>query len=87
MKESITQGRIRAFLINSGYYVVKLINTSKPGIPDLMAIKDGKVIFFEVKSAKGQTSKLQDYQMDQLREYGAEAYVVRGVDEVKALIN
>jgi Holliday junction resolvase len=86
MKESIIQGKIRALLINEGFYVVKLINTSKPGIPDLMAIKDGRVIFFEVKSAGGKVSKLQEHQMEQLREIGVEAYVVRSTVEVKSLL-
>lgn len=85
MKESILQGRIRVHLINEGWFVVKLINTSKPGMPDLMAIKDGKVIFFEVKTDKGRVSKLQEHHIEGLNNMGVPAHVVRSVKEVKEI--
>lgn len=87
MKESILQGRIRAFLINNGWFVVKLINCSKPGMPDLLCIKDGKVIFFEVKYANGKPTKLQLHTIETLRNAGVEAHVVWTLDEVKSIIS
>jgi len=87
MKESILQGKIRAHLITEGWFVVKLINTSKPGMPDLMAIKDGKVLFFEVKNATGYLSKLQQYTIDFINDCGVGAYVVRNVEQVKNILN
>jgi Holliday junction resolvase len=87
MKESILQGKIRAHLITEGWFVVKLINTSKPGMPDLMAIKDGKVVFFEVKNGTGYLSKLQQYTIDFINDCGVGAYVVRNVEQVKNILN
>jgi Holliday junction resolvase len=86
MKESILQGKIRAHLITEGWFVVKLINTSKPGMPDLMAIKDGKVIFFEVKTDKGRVSKLQEHHIEGLNNMGVSAHVVRSVSQVKDIL-
>jgi hypothetical protein len=86
MKESLLQGKIRAHLITDGWFVVKLINTSKPGMPDLMAIKDGKVVFFEVKTGVGYVSKLQKYIIDTINEAGVGAYVVRTVSQVKEIL-
>jgi len=87
MKESLIQGAIRAHLINEGWFVVKLINTSKPGMPDLMAIKDGKVIFFEVKTDKGRVSKLQEHHIEGLNNMGVPAHVVRSVTQVKDILS
>ena len=87
MRESLIQGAIRAHLINDGWFVVKLINTSKPGMPDLMAIKDGKVIFFEVKTDKGRVSKLQEHHIEGLNNMGVPAHVVRSVTQVKDILS
>jgi Holliday junction resolvase len=87
MRESLIQGAIRAHLINEGWFVVKLINTSKPGMPDLMSIKDGKVIFFEVKTDKGRVSKLQEHHIEGLNNMGVPAHVVRSVSQVKDILS
>ena len=47
--ESKIQARIIKRLEAEGYYVVKLILTNKPGIPDLLCLKNGKASFIEVK--------------------------------------
>ena len=86
MRESYIQGKIRAYLITNGWLTVKLINASPNGMPDLMAIKDGKVIFLEVKTEKGKTSKLQDYQIERLKEMGVSAFVVRSTVEMKEIL-
>jgi len=54
-----------------GYYVIKLIVTNRPGIPDLLAIpKDADVLFVEVKAANGKVSKLQEFRMRELNDHG-----------------
>jgi Holliday junction resolvase len=87
MKESILQGRIKAYLINDGWEVVKLILTSKPGIPDLMCLKNGKIIFIEVKQPNGKLSKLQEYMINKLITIGFDTYVIRSVEQIKTIIN
>jgi Holliday junction resolvase len=57
--------------------VIKLIKTSKNGIPDLMALKDGKVLFVEVKRPLlGKLSKVQEYRIKELKEYGFETLIL-----------
>ena len=66
-------------LEDEGYYVLKLIKTNKNGIPDLLALHpNNKVLFVEVKTKKGKVSKLQEYRLIELREYGFETQVHRG---------
>jgi Holliday junction resolvase len=62
-----------------GYYVIKLIKTNKNGIPDLIAIPPNTpVLFSEVKTKTGRTSKLQDYRLKELEKYGFNVEVYNG---------
>ena len=49
-KESSIQTAISEALTENGWFVVKIMMASKNGIPDLMAIKNGRTIFIEVKN-------------------------------------
>lgn len=71
MKESQIQSKKIKELEKLGYYVIKLITTNKPGIPDLIAIpKNSDVLFIEVKGPKGSTSALQYWRMKELEKHG-----------------
>lgn len=87
MLESKIQSSIRNYLKKEGWLVVKLISTSKNGIPDLMCIKDGRVVFFEVKQPgeKVIPEGLQEYMIAELIRKGVEAYEVHSVNEVKEI--
>ena len=66
-------------LEDSGYYVIKLIKTNKNGIPDVLALHpDYGIEFYEIKTKKGKVSKLQEYRMKELKEYGFTAKIYRG---------
>jgi Holliday junction resolvase len=77
MLESKIQAKIIKRFTDGGYMVIKLIKTSKNGIPDLMALKDGKVLFVEVKRPLlGKLSKVQEYRIKELKEYGFETLIL-----------
>ena len=62
-----------------GYYVIKLINTNKNGIPDLIAIPpNSDVLFVEVKKLNGKLSKLQEYRLKELSIHGVKVEICRG---------
>ena len=62
-----------------GYYVLKLIKTNKNGIPDVLALHpEYGIEFYEIKTKKGKASKLQEYRMKELKEYGFIAEIYRG---------
>lgn len=75
MLESKIQAKIKKKLEADGYFVTKLTVTSTPGIPDLLAIKDGKVLFIEVKQPKGPISPLQLHRHEELRSFGCEVKI------------
>ena len=62
-----------------GYYVIKLIKTNKNGIPDILALHPTEGIkFYEIKKPTGKASKLQQYRIKELKEYGFTAEVHYG---------
>ena len=77
-EQQIQSKRIKE-LEADGYYVLKLIKTNKNGIPDLIGIPPNcNVIFSEVKTPKGKVSKLQEYRLKELDDYGFRTEVYRG---------
>lgn len=74
--ESVVQSRIIKRYEAQGWFVVKLVLTSKPGIPDLLCLKDGKVIFIEVKRPGEKPRPLQDYRINELRGMGFDVQVL-----------
>ena len=67
-------------LEKQGYYVVKIITCNKNGFPDVMALKDGNVKFFEYKSSIGKLRPLQKYRHKELMKQG---FNVEVINEIK----
>jgi Holliday junction resolvase len=70
MTEQQLQSKIKKKLTQQGWLVIKLIKTSMNGIPDLMCLKNGELIFIEVKKDTGRLSKLQKYTQSELIKKG-----------------
>lgn len=80
MKEQQIQAKKIKELEAQGYYVIKLINTNKNGIPDLIAIPpNSDVIFIEVKSAKGILSELQKFRKKELEQHGIQVEIFKAI--------
>lgn len=88
LESTITKG-IQKWLKDRGYLVFKLSGGAfqAAGLPDLMVIKDGKVMFFEVKRPKlGKVSAIQRKTLDLLKSFGLIAEVVYSLEDVKKII-
>jgi Holliday junction resolvase len=83
MMESQIQAQITKRLKENGWFVTKLIQTSTNGIPDLMAIKKGVVIFLEVKQPGKKASPLQDHHIERLNQMGVFARVVDKLEDIE----
>lgn len=84
MKESTLQTKIIKHLANKGAYTVKVITASKAGVPDLLVCYKGLFIAIEVKAPGklSNTSKLQDYNLEQVRASGGLTLVVDNLADV-----
>jgi len=79
MKEQQIQAKRIKQLEEEGYYVIKLINTNKVGIPDLIAIApDADVLFVEVKRPNGKLTKLQEFRLKELKNHGLKTQIYKG---------
>lgn len=70
MTEQQIQTKIIATLRREGWYVNKLINTSLKGVPDLIAHRDGKTAYIEVKRPGQKPRPLQVFRMEELTTFG-----------------
>jgi Holliday junction resolvase len=70
-----------------GFKVYKISDRFRAGIPDLYACRHGKSYWFEVKAPGGRVSKIQEYELGQLRAAGANASVVRSIEDVKIALD
>jgi hypothetical protein len=56
------------------------------GVPDLICCIDGRFFAFEVKTAEGRLSKLQEKTIEKILRAGGAALVVRSAEEAKAAV-
>ena len=83
--EKDIQAKIKKQLEKSGWLVIKLIQTSLNGIPDLLCIRDGESVFIEVKRPGGKVSPLQTYRIEQLKSKHIQvliAYSTKDIDHL-----
>ena len=73
--EQQIQSAIMAKLRAAGWYVNKLIMTSLVGVPDLIAHKDGRTIYIEVKRPGQKPTELQWHRITELGKYGVKVMV------------
>jgi Holliday junction resolvase len=83
VSEAKIQAEIIRVLQSRGWYVVKLIQTTKNGIPDLIIHKIGITAYLEVKRPGHKLAVLQQLRFDELKAVGIMAYMVTGVDDLK----
>jgi Holliday junction resolvase len=85
MKESFIQRQIIVKLESWGWMVVKLIQTNTNGIPDLMAIRNGKTVFIEVKRDGEQPAPLQKHRLNQINDKGILAFWADNAEDINFL--
>lgn len=82
---------IERFLVNGvkklGGVAYKFVSPGNAGVPDrLIVMPGGRVYFVELKTDAGYATVLQKRQMDRLLHLGCDVNLVRGLDEVMALL-
>lgn len=75
MSESKIQASVIRNLERSGWLVVKIIQSTKNGWPDLQAVKNGLTVYIEVKDIGKNPDPLQLVRHRDLQKAGAFVYV------------
>ena len=84
--ESKVQNQIKKYLELNGWKVLKIIQLSENGYPDIMALKNGTAIFIEVKRPGAKPRPLQVHRIDQLNKMGFMAFYADSLEMVKEKI-
>lgn len=82
---------IERFLVNGvkklGGVAYKFVSPGNAGVPDRLIVMPGGMVYFvELKTDAGYATVLQKRQMDRLLRLGCDVKLVRGLDEVMALL-
>lgn len=82
MLESKVQAQLVKKLKANGWLVMKIMACSLPGWPDLQAMRDGRIVFIEVKAKGKKATPLQIARHEQIRVAGFEVKVIDDVYEI-----
>ena len=66
-----------------GWYVAKFTIPARRSVPDRIFIKDGRVVFVEMKRPGGKLTEGQAREIERLQNAGAEVFVCFSVQEAK----
>ena len=82
--ESAIVTQVRHYLQALGWMVIRHHQSlgSHRGLSDLTAIRQGRTVWIECKTAKGKQSGYQSVFQDELEAHGGEYRIVRGIDDV-----
>ena len=84
------QAAVRQYAAALGWHVYCVWNSrhSPKGWPDLTLIRPPRLVFAELKSARGKPTPEQSFTLDLLQAAGAEAYLWRPADwpEIEAVL-
>jgi|WetSurMetagenome_2_1015567.scaffolds.fasta_scaffold03374_12 Holliday junction resolvase len=80
---------IKTELHRRGWLVFKLHGGAfqEAGLPDLLALMDGKAAFIEVKQPRKKPTPLQAAMIEKLQKYGCRAGVATNIDEALRIIS
>lgn len=84
MSEAALQRKVIRELNALGWIVWKWESPGRRGVPDLIALRDGIVIFIEVKTPEGRLSPGQTKMIRDMLRAGALVYLVRSTDDAIA---
>lgn len=80
MIEAQFQAKVLHFLKDQGAYVIKQWGGgrfTRAGVPDITCCINGYYVALELKTEIGRTSKLQDWNIEQIKQAGGVAMVLR----------
>lgn len=82
--ENQIQSAIRQYLQYNGWFVIRNQQSmgSHKGLADLTAIRNGRVLWIEVKTPKGRLSEWQQKFKADIEEHGGMFLEARSVDDV-----
>lgn len=86
-RERDIESRLRKQIEDMGGLFWKFTSPGNDGVPDRIAIfPDGRIVFVELKTARGVVSRIQSYQISRLVTMHQQVCIVRGVTGMMAFL-
>ena len=87
IKESDIRKQVRDFLQVKGWYVVYFLAGLGvfPGLSDMAAIKNGKILWIEIKKPGGKQSEKQKIFQEQIELHGGEYIIATCIEDLEAI--
>ncbi len=87
LKESDIKKQVVPYLRLKGWFVFPIMQGALAyrGISDLIAIKQGRVLFVELKTAHGVLSDYQKKFQEDITTHGGEYLVIRSVEDLETV--
>lgn len=87
MSESKLQTKSIKLLQSAGWYVIRIIAASKAGVSDLVCCDpQGLFVAIEIKFGNNKPSKLQWYNIEEIKKRKGLAYIVYDIEKIKEII-
>lgn len=87
MKESSIENYLKNQVGKLGGLCLKFISPGQGGVPDrIVILPGGRIVFVELKTRYGTTSRLQEYVGGKLRTLACDVRTVRGRDQAEELV-
>ncbi len=86
MTEAALTKQVTGWLTANKWKWFKLVGgpRQEAGIPDLVAMKNGRTVWIELKVDQNKLSKLQEWQISDIMAHGVTAFVAWSLKTVKA---
>ena len=85
-EEKRIENSIKNWLETNNHWYIKVqggVNNPSSGVPDILTCIHGRFIGIEVKTPTGNTTKIQEYQIDQINKSGGIAVVVTSLEQLR----
>lgn len=84
--ESSVEGDACDYAKTRGWMVFKFVSPGRKGVPDRLFIRDGRHLFIEFKRLNNEARRQQEKRHREMREHGAEVYVVDNLKDAYELL-
>lgn len=74
MRESQIEKKVVDYCRKHGIYTRKFTSPANRGVPDRIMLKNGKVLFLELKALGNRPTDLQEHELKVIREHGGNAH-------------
>ena len=88
ISENDVKRQVKDYLSIKKYYHFPILQGlgAKKGIPDIIAIKNNRVLFLEIKKPGGKQSEYQKQFQADIEGHGGEYYTVKSLDDLIKII-